>query len=1032
LKRVAAAVHRKELSPADAASDVIKALERERAAGSQPPVRPVVRPDDGPGGQPPPPAAEPPRAATVEEVPEDLTPTVPEASPEEAQSILQQLAKTMNVENNPQIVDDLPPAIQAALDRQKPPPALDFTQQPEAPAPTPEPRIGTRPYDPGANRPGAAIEWTDAPSGTTQSGTVIDQLPNGDLRVRRQDGKVRTVKPWEEPRTSAEESPGATLSAMLTRHDVRNPAKVKEIAASMKRVGWKGRPLLVVEDAGKETAWTGTHRLAAAREAGLSMEQVPQVRVSADKLRAAGYDVDELAALGKKKRVEALRKAGETEAADLLQEEIAAKAEREARPRPSPRAQGTSPRQQGTNPRAQAKTVADADRLLDEGNVDEAERLLSQQIEQRIQAALKHGTTPEKGGSTVYAGGFDPAAFRRLASKHPESAWKAVSSAIGGATGWYLDEDHPGRGILMGMAAGYGAGSMPRLVRALQQAEVSVGKGGRGGGVTPVRTARDASKDIGLFELVGGTPERTIPEQFEKARPAFEKFMRALHEEHRRTGQIIPQKRVQALRDRYVTPIITQIRKDAKVAQDAQHTYKARYITAFANRLAGHRTIGQRVVQAITKNKLPADFVERRIAGNVYYVGTGFALDTALQNTTQPLMALAHVPARYVVQAYRELASNPAAKRLVEGALLPLEKPADAIETTLGPFGSKLSKFRSSKVGRAVDPQNMLRWTDQKNREVVYYAARKFAEAKGLGTEAADQWARQVMRKTQAEPGALGTNPFHAGPVAGSLRPFTKYPTVFTEHLVDLLKQVGQGENLGGAARFAGSLAVLSLLGQQFGIDAEDLLISGGRPLGIDPQHPGRSLERLVSGMGTPATRGVSDVMKHITGGADHSLAEDLPDIAVPRYARKLKDAVTQFAGDKDVHITRGAGGKVRDVATPGETILNLLGLRTERQTERRHALADFYETATAASDSYKANRQQAYDRLGAALDAGDEEAARATIREIGSAAAVRSFLKRRNMLPEERFYRTLPPKVRQTVRGAFEEAQALAPEGAR
>jgi diguanylate cyclase (GGDEF)-like protein len=820
-----------------------------------------------------------------------------------------------------------------------------------------------------------------------------------------------------------------SLADIETRHEVRNPTKATEIAESMKRVGWKGRPLLVIKDGDREIAWTGTHRLDAAKQAGLT--DVPRVEVEASALRDAGYDLDELTKLGKKARIEALRKAGQTEAADLLEVERGAKAVRESQSARTPtRGTGLSPREKGTNPRS----IQRAEELLDEGRVDEAEELMSKQIEARIQAALKRGGDGSDGGSTLYSGGFDVEAFRRLAQKHPEAAWRATAGAIGASTGWYLDEDHPGRGALLGMMAGVGATKFPAFMQKLLDAEIKIG----GGGVAPVRMARDKNKDIGLFELVGGTPERTIPEQFEMARPAFEKFLKALHEEHARTKAIIPQKRVQALRDRYVTPVIAQIRKEAKLAGDAKHTYKQKYITAFANRLAGHRTVGQRVISALSKDKLPPDFIERRIAGSVYYVGTGFGLDTALQNITQPILAMGHVPSKWIAKAYKDLATNPAAKRMVEGALLPLEKPADAIELTLGPFGRKVGKINAAldKIDpkRRRDPQMWLRMTDQKNREVVYYAARTYAESQGKSVAEADTWARQVMRKTQTEPGALGSNPFHAGPVSGSLRPFTKYPTVFTEHIIDTLKQASHGQNVGGAARLAATLGGLTLLGKATGIDMEDLLISGGRPLGLDISHPQRSIERIATGEATPTSRGVLDLMQHLRGEADHGLGEDAAGLAIPRYPRKLAEAVGHFQteGSEGVHVKRGAGGKIKDVTTPNETLLNLLGLRTTRQTQRRHALSDFYEEAGDAKSQYESDRRQAYEDLGEAMDNGDTEGVQDAVRRIGNVSAVKQFLKNRHKLPEDRFYQTLPPKVRQQLRESLGEAQDLAPPGTR
>jgi diguanylate cyclase (GGDEF)-like protein len=965
LKRVAAQLQRGEITAAKAADAVLEVLDRERqnpgAGGSA--VRPGVSGHDGPGGP--------------------AQPETPTASVAESEGILQQLARTLNVDNKP-LVD-------------QPPPLTLVNQSADAAAAATKKELEAAGQQGMFGDSGGVAPQTDVPAGRPTSG-------------------ASEGAPQAPPQPSA-------LDAILTRHDVRSPAKVSEIGASMKRVGWKGRPLLVVKDGPKETAWTGTHRLAAAKEAGLT--EIPRVDVDADALRAVGFDVDELTKQGKKARIDALRKAGQDEAADLLELERGAKVAREAKG-PTLRDRGLSPRQKGTNPRA----IAEAEELLDAGKVDEAEELLSKQIEAKIQAALKHGT----GGSTIYSGGFDPEGFRNLVRKHPDTAWRATSGAIGAATGWYLDDDHPGRGALIGLMAGAGATKLPSLIRRLQTAEVKIG----GGGISPVRVARDKSKDIGLFELVGGTPERTIPEQFEMARPAFEKFLKALHEEHARTKAVIPQKRVQALRDRYVTPVISQIRKEAKLAADAKHVYKSKYITAFANRLAGHRTVGQRVISALSKGKIPPDFVERRVAGSVYYVGTGFGLDTALQNLTQPLLAMGHVPSTFIAKAYKDLATNPAAKRMVEGALLPLEKPADAIELTLGPFGRKVGKINAAldKIDpkRRRDPQMWLRMTDQKNREVVYYAARTYAESQGKSVAEADTWARQVMRKTQTEPGALGSNPFHAGPVTGSLRPFTKYPTVFTEHVIDLLKQAGEGQNLGGVARLGATVGGLALLGRATGIDLEDLLISGGRPLGLDIAHPQRSIERIATGAATPTSRAVFDVLDHLRGEADHGLVEDAAGMAIPRYPRKLAQAIGHFQteGADAPHVTRGPGGKIRDVTTPDETLLNLLGLRTHRQTERKHALADFYEEATTAKTEYESTRRKAYEDLGAAIDTGDRASMQDAIRRIGNVSAVKQFLKQRQLLPEDRFYKTLPPKVRQQLRESLAEAKDLAPPGTR
>ena len=48
------------------------------------------------------------------------------------------------------------------------------------------------------------------------------------------------------------------------------PAKRVELAAAMRRDGWRGRPLLVVQVGRRLQALTGSHRIYAARDAGLA------------------------------------------------------------------------------------------------------------------------------------------------------------------------------------------------------------------------------------------------------------------------------------------------------------------------------------------------------------------------------------------------------------------------------------------------------------------------------------------------------------------------------------------------------------------------------------------------------------------------------------------------------------------------------------------------------------------------------------------------------------------------------------------
>ncbi len=74
---------------------------------------------------------------------------------------------------------------------------------------------------------------------------------------------------------------------VLPLHELRRPHHFAELVSRMRRHGWQGRPLLVevladakyrMRASGHFMNWTGTHRLAAARAAGLT--RVPVVFVN--------------------------------------------------------------------------------------------------------------------------------------------------------------------------------------------------------------------------------------------------------------------------------------------------------------------------------------------------------------------------------------------------------------------------------------------------------------------------------------------------------------------------------------------------------------------------------------------------------------------------------------------------------------------------------------------------------------------------------------------------------------------------------
>jgi ParB-like nuclease domain len=101
-------------------------------------------------------------------------------------------------------------------------------------------------------------------------------------------------------------------------HEV-NQTSLNELIADMKESGWNGRPLLVIERASDYLGWTGSHRIAAAREAGLSLVLCYVIRER--ELIKRGFD-PERGHVMDYERLKILRKIGDKEAIQLMLQEV--------------------------------------------------------------------------------------------------------------------------------------------------------------------------------------------------------------------------------------------------------------------------------------------------------------------------------------------------------------------------------------------------------------------------------------------------------------------------------------------------------------------------------------------------------------------------------------------------------------------------------------------------------------------------------------------------------------------------------------
>jgi hypothetical protein len=159
-------------------------------------------------------------------------------------------------------------------------------------------------------------------AGAVRDTEVATPRETAPFSLEREAATRTAVQPRLGEEAAASGSPvESDLESILARHDVRDPEKVTALATSMRENGWQGRPALVVSKDGVQVAWTATHRLEAARQAGLAAKDVPMVHVDGAALERAGYDLDELTNAGKKERIAALRASGQEEAARLLEDE---------------------------------------------------------------------------------------------------------------------------------------------------------------------------------------------------------------------------------------------------------------------------------------------------------------------------------------------------------------------------------------------------------------------------------------------------------------------------------------------------------------------------------------------------------------------------------------------------------------------------------------------------------------------------------------------------------------------------------------
>lgn len=632
-------------------------------------------------------------------------------------------------------------------------------------------------------------------------------------------------------------------------------------------------------------------------------------------------------------------------------------------------------------------------------------------------------------------------------------------AATGGLAGFASaqgdpNDDRDWAWILSGMAAGAFAPELKNLARlGLRSAKNAAGnifemqppkpdkrkiEPGRTPPTAPKGTAEvfasKQGKDLTLLEDMFGTVQRNLPEyrrELDKAQRAF------TAEIHNKGFKGTPQE-LDAARKRHFGSLWKKLDADAKTAPQM----KAKFMRSLAADLRGDMT---QVEEAFAGRVPLGTFkkVSRGITGLTYRALVGFGVDTAAQNLTQPILALSHVPPKFLHRGFKMLLDESAqevrrstrgsAKNWRRSDVVQLDKPLDLTEE----ITYKGARFKNPKLQKAaehfqnlkekgVDPMALLRGTDSWNRRGVFLGAAEYAMSKGANEAAAFDWAMDVVNKTQGATGMLGSNPHWRGPVAQLLRPFMKYPTLFLEHMTDVLTKPGNSE---GKARLLGTIAGLIGAGSLAGISTENLLIGGARPLGLDinPMNWDKNISKIAgaeAGNIFPVVRGVKRGLEVATGRSETPVAPDLAAMVFGRYPIKTLDTLNEMRGAAEqgkltgVHVRHTPSGTAVPHTLP-EDLMSLLGLKSTRQVELQRvydSLQGDYARDTARQKRTVGTVKQDVFK---ALDAGDVKEARRLSMQLTKRQR-RALWSGKNRTRFQKLLSGMDPKTRKEYEDAY------------
>jgi hypothetical protein len=580
------------------------------------------------------------------------------------------------------------------------------------------------------------------------------------------------------------------------------------------------------------------------------------------------------------------------------------------------------------------------------------------------------------------------------------------------------------------------------------------GTGGKEYTGTEIRKEARADRDITFLEAALPTsPETVVREAYD----AMSKVMAKLNNELA-FGKLAEQpvevrKRVAGS---YVKAAVAEGRRLAAEYKAKGWVKKAMYVTEMADALAKKPTkyqMGMKEFAAGFGKDISFDFIERHVGTNTYRLLTGYALDSFMQNVTQPILALRHVSTGDLIFGYR-MARTEWGRRM--SAHTKIHRPVDMMEDVAGWSSIADVGEMTGAKGWAVDAQRLMAVSDNWNRRVVYLAAMRAAARKGLmGNQArawakavnersfveayrteANDWSMRVMRDTQGDVGPLAMNPKFRGPIGGSIRPFLKYPTLLMRNMLDVLFQPDKR----GRNRFIAAVVGSVALGKLLGFDLEDTLLGGGKPYGMDPSEPGKAIGKVASGDMFPAVKAGKDVAGHISelfGGKPMShavvplnradiLDSDLLTWIVGRYPVKIAKAIFRtmnsdvqpwLAGEpRTAHKVRTASGAVNPVSLL-EDLSSLTGFKRSRVSAMADAISEGSTEAYKQTADKRSRLAVLKREIRFAEDAGEDERAGELYREVlqltRSIDSVKTIKRGINSTQFDRLYEQASPEVK-------------------